>query len=149
MDRQEIIELLNLRGIQPSAQRVAIAQLVLGTDEHPTAEQVWQKASESLPVVSRATVYNTLNLLTENGLLRRHALKGVSSVFDGNPEAHHHFVDEETGELRDIPWDALEVSGLETLPDSEITGYMVVVRGRRRNPTTDKIAQRSRKEGAT
>jgi len=149
MNRQQILDLLNRYGIQPSTQRVAIAEIVLGTDVHPTAEQVWQQVSQSLPVVSRGTVYNTLNLLTEKGLLRRHALRGTASIFDGNPQAHHHFVDEETGEVRDIPWGALEVSGLDALSDSEITGYMVVVRGWRSKPATSKAAQRPRERGAS
>jgi Fe2+ or Zn2+ uptake regulation protein len=65
-----VIALLTRHGIQPSAQRVAVADYVLYTDEHPSADRVFAKVRKSLPVLSRATVYNTLNLLVKKGLLR-------------------------------------------------------------------------------
>jgi len=55
----ELIERLRAHGIQPSAQRVGIARYVLATDEHPSADQVWDRVRRDMPVVSRATVYNT------------------------------------------------------------------------------------------
>ncbi|HSN81499.1 MAG TPA: transcriptional repressor, partial [Polyangiales bacterium] len=53
---------LEERGIKPSAQRVAVAEFVLHTDAHPSADEVWSRVRERFPMVSRATVYNTLNL---------------------------------------------------------------------------------------
>ncbi|MBM3316775.1 MAG: transcriptional repressor [Candidatus Eisenbacteria bacterium] len=108
---------------------MAVASCVLGNDTHPSAETVLRKARERLPVISRATVYNTLNLLNEKGLLRQHPF-GAGTVFDSNVSRHHHLIDEETGEMRDIPWEKLSVSGLESIKDAEITDYMIVIRGR-------------------
>jgi Fur family transcriptional regulator, iron response regulator len=51
---------LRQHGIQPSAQRVAVAEFVLHTDEHPSADVVWKRVRERFPWISRATVYNTL-----------------------------------------------------------------------------------------
>jgi Fe2+ or Zn2+ uptake regulation protein len=59
--KPDIAGLLRSHGIQPSAQRVAIATYVLATDEHQSADQVWNRVTPSFPMVSRATVYNTLN----------------------------------------------------------------------------------------
>jgi len=96
---------------------------------HPSAETVLCEVRRRLPVVSRATVYNTLNLMTEKGLLRQHPF-GSGTVFDSNTSRHHHLIDEETGEMRDISWDKLTVSGLESIEDMEVTDYMIVIRGR-------------------
>ncbi len=130
MDRP-IVERLRAHGIQPSAQRVAIARYVLRTTEHPSVEQVLARVRSEFPYVSRATVYNTLNLLVSKGLLRRLVLHEGRVVFDPNVAPHHHFVDEESGEVLDVPWEAVQVHGVERLAGVEVRDYQVVIRGRR------------------
>ena len=127
----DLVQLLRDRGIQPSAQRVAIAEHVLATDRHPSADQVWAEVKKVLPVVSRATVYNTLNLFVEKGLLRRLELAEDSVIFDPIVVPHHHFVDERTGRIYDVPWDALEVRGVQKLGGYDVREFSVVLRGRR------------------
>jgi Fe2+ or Zn2+ uptake regulation protein len=120
---------LRTAGIQPSAQRVAIADYVLYTDEHPSADLVWKRVQARLPYVSRATVYNTLNLFVEKGLLRSLSLSDASVVFDPKTGRHHHFIDEETGEIHDVPWEKVQVCNVEALRGFEIHDYQVVIRG--------------------
>jgi Fe2+ or Zn2+ uptake regulation protein len=122
---------LKEHGINPSAQRVAIAQYVLHTDRHPSAEEVLTQVRSNFPLVSRATVYNTLNLFVEKGLLRRHALPQGNVVFDSNTNNHHHFIDEATGVIYDVPWEAIRVSNLDSLDGFRIKEYQVVMRGRK------------------
>jgi len=124
-------EILRRHGIQPSAQRLAVAEYVLRTEEHPSADQVWGKVSGTLPMISRATVYNTLNLLVRKGLLRQLVLAEGKVVFDPHVERHHHFVDDETGEILDVPWDALDVRRVDALKGVSVREYQVVLRGRR------------------
>ncbi len=123
-------ERLRRHGIQPSAQRAAVAEYVLHTGAHPTAEQVWVEVRARLPVISRATVYNTLNLFVRKGLLRQVQLGEGRVGFDPNLEPHHHFIDEATGVVVDIPWDALEVRRVDALRGLEVREYQVVLRGR-------------------
>ena len=130
----DILERLRDKGIAPSAQRVAIAEYVLATDEHPSADRVLAVVGERLPVLSRATVYNTLNLFVEKGLLRTVTLAAGRVVFDPNLERHHHFVDVENEEIVDIPWENLKVKGVTALSREgfEVDSFEVVLRGRRR-----------------
>lgn len=72
---------------------------VLHTVEHPSADIVWNRVKARVPYISRATVYNTLNLFVEKGLLRALTLAEDSVVFDPNVERHHHLVDEESGAI--------------------------------------------------
>lgn len=132
---RNVVEELQEHGIQPSAQRVAIAQYILATDQHPTADQVWTQVRRKFPIVSRATVYNTLNLFVEKGLVRELFMAEGVVVFDPKLETHHHFVDEATGRIYDVPWDAVEVRNVETLEGYEVHDYQVVMRGRRRRST--------------
>ena len=132
----DLIDLLKRHGVQPSAQRVAIAEYVLSTHDHPSADQVWARVQQAFPLVSRATVYNTLHLFVEKGLLRQLDLSEGKVVFDPKVDAHHHFIDEATGAIHDIPWDALEVGKLERLQGFDVREYQVVLRGRRASPPT-------------
>jgi len=126
-----VAERLRKTGIQPSAQRVAVGEYVLATDAHPSAEQVWAEVRTRVPLISRATVYNTLNLFVRKGLLRQIQLEEGRIGFDPNLAPHHHFIDEVTGVVLDIPWDALEVKRVEALRGLEVREYQVVLRGRR------------------
>ena len=126
------MDILRQFGIQPTPQRIAVVEYVLETDQHPSADEVLAHAREKCPTVSRATVYNTLNLLVEKGLLRTQPIKEGTTLFDPNVKVHHHFIDSETGKIYDIPWDFLEVRGKEKLKDYDITEFQVVLRGRKK-----------------
>jgi Fe2+ or Zn2+ uptake regulation protein len=130
MKRDEA-SILKDHGINPSAQRVAVARYVLHTDEHPSADEVWTRVKRRFPHLSRATVYNTLHLFVEKGLLRQFALTEGSVVYDPKTDEHHHFIDDETGRIHDVPWDAVEVSNVEKLDGYEVREYQVVMHGRR------------------
>jgi Fur family transcriptional regulator, iron response regulator len=89
-------------------------------------------------MLSRATVYNTLNLFVKEGLLRQLVLSEGKVVFDPNTIAHHHFIDDHTGRIHDVPWDAVEVRRLDTLKGFSVNEYQVVMRGRKHPPPRPK-----------
>jgi Fe2+ or Zn2+ uptake regulation protein len=126
--------LLALRehGIKPTAQRLAVARFVLEASSHPTADEVWEKVRRHSPTLSRATVYNTLNVFVEKGLLRTQAVREGALVFDPRVARHHHFIDEETGAIYDVPWEAVRVAGEKSLEGYEVKDYQVVMRGKKR-----------------
>lgn len=128
----DAVTALREKGIQPSAQRVAVAEYVLLTDEHPSADEVWARVQQSFPMISRATVYNTLNLFVEKGLVREHVLAEGRLVYDPNLSAHHHFIDESSGHIFDVPWEALRVTGVEGLSGFSVREHQVVLRGRKK-----------------
>ncbi len=129
--KRETLHTLTEHGIQPSAQRVAVADYVLYTSDHPSADQVWAEVKRSFPMLSRATVYNTLNLFTEKGLLRELVLAEGKVVFDPKLDPHHHFLDEDTGEIVDVPWSALDVRRVHNLNGFDVREYQVVMRGKK------------------
>ena len=130
--KPDVVHILEEHGIQPSAQRVAVAEYVLHTTEHPSADKVWAGVQRNFPMISRATVYNTLNLFVQKGLLRELHLAPHSVLFDSNTDSHHHFIDEGTGRIYDIPWNQIEVRNAKPLPGFRVDDYQVVMRGRRR-----------------
>ena len=133
--KRGVVHLLKQRGIQPSAQRVAVAAYVLFTARHPTAEAVCSAVREGFPMLSRATVYNTLHLFVAKGLLRELTLDEGRVVFDSNVSKHHHFIDERSGRIFDVPWEALDVNRVELLQGFRVHDYQVVLRGRKTGPS--------------
>lgn len=131
---QELVQRLRSAGVQPSAQRLAVAGYVLATRDHPSADQVLAQVQPSFPMLSRATVYNTLNLFVEKGLLRQLVLAEGRVVFDPHLEAHHHFIDDDTGHIEDVPWSAVKVGDVGALKGYDVREYMVVMRGRKVAP---------------
>ena len=128
--RESLVE----HGIRPSAHRLAVAEYVLTTRDHPSADRVWREVASRFPAISRATVYNTLNLFVEKGLLQRLNLSEDSIVFDPIIETHHHFIDEQTGVIHDVPWDKVQVCNVESLHEFEVHDYQVVMRGTVKSP---------------
>jgi Fur family iron response transcriptional regulator len=127
----DLVATLKDAGIQPSAQRLAVADYVLTTEDHPSADQVLAEVQGRFPMLSRATVYNTLNLFVDRGILRQLVLAEGRVVFDPRLEPHHHFIDDDSGAIEDVPWSAVRVGDVTRLKDYDIREYMVVMRGRK------------------
>ncbi len=124
--------LLEGRGIQATAQRMLIADLLFARDQHLTAEQIIQTLAEAGTQVSKATVYNTLNLLAAKGLLKPMQVDPDRGVFDSNMRPHYHIHVEDTGELIDVPLGAVEFARLPPLPPgTERVAVDVVIRVRK------------------
>ena len=120
------------QGVNPTSQRLDIARVFFSRCIHLSAEDVFRLVNTEDQRVSKATVYNTLSLFVEKGLIRQVVADPNKIFYDSNTAAHHHFFDADTGELADIDSNDLKVSGLPTLPDGKsLEGVDVVVRVRR------------------
>jgi Fur family iron response transcriptional regulator len=108
--------LLERHGVLPTPQRLDIAELLLAQPQHLSAEQVLSKMRTDGARVSKATVYNTLNLFREHGLVRTVEADPSRLYFDSRIEHHHHFYNVDTGELTDIPATAIELTVNAALP---------------------------------
>ena len=130
-DRPSLTALLRKHGIAPTHQRLEIAQVLFGRCHHLSADQVLAKVNESQAETSKATVYNTLNLFRDLGLIREVIVDPKRVFYDPNTEPHHHFYNVDTGEITDIDAGALSVSGLPELPAGMVTeGVDIIVRVR-------------------
>jgi Fur family iron response transcriptional regulator len=124
-------ELLVSRGVFPTAQRLDVALLILAKPQHLSAEQIISGIRAMGSRVSKATVYNTLNLFCERGLLRTVDVDPSRQYYDSSIESHHHFYNVDTGELIDIPADAVTLKVSTALPPgTEQAGVEIVIRVR-------------------
>jgi Fur family transcriptional regulator, iron response regulator len=126
-------ERLHSCGIRPTAQRVRIAALLLAEPQHLSAEQILASLRAQGARVSKATVYNTLNLFAAHGLIRQLSVDCSRAWFDSNVDAHYHFHDMTTGALTDVPVPEVEFSRLpEPPPGTEVAGIDIVIRLRQK-----------------
>lgn len=114
--RERVIGQLLEHDVRPTAQRVEIALQVLTRPCHFSAEQLLASLRQAGSGISKATVYNTLNLFSERGLIREIAVDPQRLMYDSTTDPHHHFYNAATGELLDIDPAELHLSKLPPLP---------------------------------
>lgn len=130
--REHVKSLLRSHGITPTSQRVRVGQILFACDQHLTADQILSQLRADGARVSKATVYNTLNLFAAKKMLRHLNVEATHSSFDSNTAPHFHFHVENTGELIDVPPGEIEFSKLPELPPgTESAGVEVIIRLRR------------------
>ena len=93
---------LRARGQRVTPQRLMIAATVRRLDRHATAEQIHGAVAERMPGVSLPTVYATLELLEEMGMVRRLASDTGTALYDPRTDAHHHMVCRRCGAVADV-----------------------------------------------
>jgi len=127
--RQEVIERLKAAGVTPTQQRVEIAAILFARDQHMSADQVLGLVNHTSPRVSKATVYNTLGLFAQKGLVREVIVDPAKVFYDSNTSAHHHFYNADTGHLMDIDPLAVRIQDLPALPEgTEAEAVDVIIR---------------------
>ena len=129
------MHLLGEHGIQPTLQRLEIAQTLFARDQHLSADEVLKMVNQSSTRVSKATVYNTLGLFAAKGLIREVIVDPSRVFYDPNTCDHHHFYNVDTGQLLDIDADQLALLNLPTLPEGTVAdGVDVIIRIRNQAP---------------
>jgi len=132
--KENFVRHLEKHGVYPTAQRIRIAEIMLSRDQHMSADKVIEAIKESDTAVSKATVYNTLGLFAEKGLLREVIVDPTKVFYDSNTSEHHHFYNVDTGEISDIHADQVLVGELPVLPEStEVDGVEVIIRIREKS----------------
>lgn len=125
----DIPALLERHGILATAQRVEIARVLLSAAQHLSADQVMARMHARGSSVSKATVYNTLGLFAEKGLVRQVIVDPTRVFYDSNTAPHFHFYRVDTGTLIDIEADEMPLERLPCAPPgTEICGVDVIVR---------------------
>ncbi|HVY65976.1 MAG TPA: Fur family transcriptional regulator [Gammaproteobacteria bacterium] len=131
MNKDEVTQRLMSRGVLPTAQRVEVGLLLFARPQHLSAEQIIAGLRANGSRVSKATVYNTLNLFSERGLVRTVEIDPARQFYDSSIDPHHHFFNVDTGELTDIPPESVTLNVAAALPPgTEQTGVDVVIRVR-------------------
>ena len=109
--KQRFLAFLETKNLRITAPRRAIIDAVFGTEDHFTAEQLLEKSRRLDPSVSRATVYRTLPLLTESGLVQEMDFGKDYKIYDpnyANSPNHNHIICEDCNKIVEFESDQLE-----------------------------------------
>jgi Fur family iron response transcriptional regulator len=129
----DIAKILEEHGHKVTSQRVALAEIIFARPQHLSADALLELARAAGVRVSKATVYNTLNLFAECGVVREVNVDGSRIYYDSTTHPHHHLFNMDTGELTDLPEDSVRLAELPPLPDdTEAVGVDVIVKVRSR-----------------
>ena len=104
-------------GIAPTRQRLEVAEVLLEKPQHLAADQILAILRRKDSSVSKATVYNTLHLFGEKGLIRELHIDSGRTFYDSTTHPHHHFYHVQSGELSDIPASQVHLVNLPPLPE--------------------------------
>ena len=112
------------KGLRMTDQRRVIARVLSEAADHPDAEELYRRASTIDPHISIATVYRTVKLFEDAGILERHDFRDGRSRYEEVPEAHHdHLIDVETGKVLEFVDPELEALQKQI---AERLGYRLV-----------------------
>lgn len=133
MPLPDVQGLLDRHGIMTTAQRVEIAEILLERPQHMSAEQIIDRLRDAGSNVSKATVYNSLKLFVEKGLVKELIVDPERRFYDSTTHAHHHFYNVDTGQLSDIDENEVRFADLPELPEgTECEGIELMIRIRSR-----------------
>lgn len=93
---------LKSKKIKPTYIRLKILDYLETNKTHPTAEEIYKKLEKEIPTISRTSVYNTLNVFHEKGLITPLFITGLEARFENNISPHHHFFCEKCGQIIDL-----------------------------------------------
>ena len=122
---------LQTSNILLTQQRLSIARLLFSKLQHLSANQVLEQLSRNDNSPSQATVYNTLRLFLEKGLLSQVIMGPNKTFYDTNLSKHHHLYNTDTDTLKDVPINQIEINNLPELPpDTLFDSVDIIVRVR-------------------
>ena len=112
------------KGVKLTDQRKVIAQVMSESSDHPDVDELYNRVSKIDPKISIATVYRTVKILEEAGILAKHDFKGGKARYEAMIESHHdHLIDIKTGEIIEFVDDEIEKLQIKV---AEKYGYTLV-----------------------
>ena len=107
--QETIEEKCLLKGVKLTDQRRVIAQVMSKSTDHPDVDELYKRVSKIDSKISIATVYRTVKLFEESGILTKHEFKGDKARYEELNEGHHdHLIDVKTGEIIEFVDDEIE-----------------------------------------
>ncbi len=128
MEKLQKIEYYKKLGLKITPQRLAILEYLENNREHPSAEDIYNALKERFPSMSFATVYNTLEVLMEKGLIKEIGIDSSKKRFDPVVHPHHHFICKKCGKILDVEKD-FDITIPQELSGYKIFDFQVVFSG--------------------
>lgn len=99
---EKYVDQLKEKNLKVTPQRLEILKYLDKNRTHPTVDEIYKKLKKNNPSLSKTTVYNSVEVLNENGLIQSVTITGNEVRYDFKQEMHHHFLCKKCGEIIDI-----------------------------------------------
>lgn len=122
-----IVEYLQDKGVKPSYQRVKILDYVMSRKNHPTVDMIYGALSKDIPTLSRTTVYNTVKLFVDKGVVQMIGIDEQEARYDADLSVHAHFLCDRCGDIFDLEIEdstGLKIKNTEDFSIREIHYYL-------------------------
>ena len=132
---RQLEQLCKEKGLRVTGPRRVILKVLSQSPDHPDAEELHRRVAKVEPGINIATVYRTMNLLTEHGLIERHSFADGRTRFEASDGEHHdHFIDVDTQEVIEFRCDDIEKMQLQIARAHgfEIVGHRLEIYVRRK-----------------
>jgi Fur family peroxide stress response transcriptional regulator len=121
MNEKQLIARLRKSGYKVTPQRLAICKEVLNRNDHPTAEQIFESVIKIHSTISITTIYHTLDMLKNLGLISELGFNGESSRFDSNTSVHVNVICKNCGKIWDFESDSVKSKWTEIVEDMKLS----------------------------
>jgi len=108
METEQLIIKLRESDVKVTPQRLAICEIILSSKEHPTVDQIYERVREKHPTISLATVYQTLHLLSQIGMLQELGFSNCVSRYDPDTSPHINIVCPKCGKIQDYKTESIK-----------------------------------------
>ena len=126
---EDIGSFLKNVGIKPSVQRLRIYDFLSKSMEHPTVETIFKALSPEIPTLSKTTVYNTLKLFQEHGIIMVVNIEDNETRYDADTSFHGHFKCTKCGRVYDFPLSQQHSENIDALENHTITESHYYLKG--------------------
>lgn len=126
---EDLLNELKNKKVRLSHQRLKVLEYLTENHIHPTVDQIYNGLHDDVPTLSKTTVYNTLNSLTEAGMVRVITIDDYESRYDINIDNHGHFKCMSCGKIFDFKID-IDSFNIKELDGFEISDKSVYFKGR-------------------
>jgi Fe2+ or Zn2+ uptake regulation protein len=124
----EVKEILESKGVKPSYQRLSILKYLIINMNHPSVDTIYKSLSNEIPTLSRMTVYNTLNLLYEKGIVSALKIRDNEIIYDYVTHPHAHFECKICGTIYDIELNS-DIFSTDSIDDHKIQETQIQLKG--------------------
>ena len=125
MTKEKIIKILSENNVKPTLHRIGVMEVLTTLRTHPTADEIFKQVKVNYPTISLATVYNTLDILYRNDIIKTIKHNNEPTRYDFFHEPHFHLFDNETLEIYDYKDDDLRKMIGSHLKDKKIHNHTI------------------------
>ncbi len=127
--KDKVLHSLEEYDIKPSYQRMQVLEYLMSDDSHPTADVIYKNIHSKSPVISKATVYNTLNLFVKKGLISTMMTDKLEARYDIVTSDHGHFVCKKCGRVYNFEYEQKNKCKYMNLDGFDIENEEIVLKG--------------------